>query len=236
MTFFFGDVNIECEVTPPYPLREYNLFGSVIPNNFIPQRSICVYGPWVIDHGNGDQQEIHPTEAIWFPTKTTNLSEIDLFLIQDASIRRFSERIDFLDPNRNELEPGENWVPWVENPQTEEIKIPFQFISQLNIHALITLKEISSLYVTTVLFPELSDSDDGNIHRLKINGQTVVEVREDVTKSANSGVQFKDICKSSNGNNFMIHGNVVIYSSMGRVATEDRGFHHLRIKFSSESD
>ncbi len=235
--------SIECEITPASSLRN---------NSFFPQKghedecvlvgkNICVYGPWVRDIGNDSQQEIHPTEAIWWQNVTGSNSDIELVLVQDAACHRFAEIADYdFDEDHdgtNDYEAG--WVPWVQYPQTEEIKIPFQYDSHTGRYIIINIEEVKSSNIVTALYPELADTDDGTDHKLKatsrfaiiaFNQPILAEVQEGSSTGPNLGIQFTDLCKSSTG---IISGNIRVLTAIGHANTRDAGYIVLRFRISS---
>ncbi len=238
-----GEGSIECEVTPASSLRN---------NSFFPQKgqedecalvgkNICVYGPWVRDIGHNNQQEIHPAEAIWWQNVTGNNSDIELVLVQDAACHRFAEIADYdFDEDHdgtNDYEAG--WVPWVQYPQTEEIKIPFQYDSHTGRYIIISIEEVTSSNIVTALYPELADTDNGTDHKLKptsrfattaFNQPILAEVQEGSSTGPNLGIQFTDLCKSSTG---IISGNIRVLTAIGHANTRDAGYMVLRFRMSS---
>jgi hypothetical protein len=200
-----------------------------------------MYGAWVLDVGSHDQREIHPAEAIWFQNTPGDNSDVQLFLVQDATVDRFTEfhNYDFDEDNdgQSEFQPG--WVPWVTYPQTEEIKIPFQYDPNIGRFAVIQLLQVRSLSISTNLDRALDDTDNPPDHKLRpftrfnttgFNAPTLVDVIE--SPAPTKGIQFTDICRSSNG---VINGNVRVLVVIGQPNSRDSGFMVIRFntKFSN---
>ena len=240
---YLGAGWMEGEVTPPPALRSNSWFplkGSGLPSLLL-KKKICIYGPWVKDVGNDDNKEIHPAEAIWFKDPG-NTGDVILILMQDASSFRFRDNADYdFDEDGdgiNDFHAG--WKPWVTSPLEEEITIPFSYNPSDRKYMILDIREEKSDLVSTVLFPELNDSDNDEIHQLKVTtGQNVVDmgnlpvlvqVNERKSTDPNLGVQFSGICKSANG---IIHGKIRIVTALGRLNTNDNGFQVLRFSFSS---
>ena len=231
---WMGEGEIEGEVTPAPSLRDNRFFPPKGPSPLV-GRNICLYGPWVRDLGNDSQREIHPAEAIWWRNEPGSNSDVQLIVVQDAAIHRFTERADYdFDEDHDgtdDFNPG--WAPWVTYPQTEEIKIPFQYDPRVGSYAVITIDEERSLHVVTRLSPELDDVDNGAAHKLKaasrlgtesFNQPTLVEVHE--SRDSHQGIQFTDLCRSSTG---IVSGNVRVLAAIGRANTRDAGFMVLRL-------
>jgi hypothetical protein len=235
-----GNEKITGEITPALDLRDNRIFppeGSGKKSPLV-DREICMYGPWVLDVGNDNGREIHPAEALWWQNTPGSNLDVELMLVQDGAINRFTDACHYtFDEDGDGVEdfqPG--WAPWVEYPYTEEIKIPFQYDRGTLRYAVIRIEELRSENIVTELYPELGDDDDGAHHKLKIaappNGpffkeQTLVEVRED--RDQNLAVQFTDVCKASNN---IIRGNVRLLTAIGKVDTRDPGFIYLRFRIS----
>lgn len=227
-----GTEMITGEVTPAHRLRNNRIFplqGTGIKSPLI-DREICMYGPWVLDVGNSNGREIHPAEAIWWQNTPGSNLDVELMLVQDGALNRFTDACHFTFAGSR----PEGWAPWVEYPHKEEVKIPFQYDPQTRRYAVIRITELRSLKIETELFPELGDSDDGADHKLKTSPPpnapvffelTLVEVREGNDELL--GVQFSDICKTSSG---IIRGNVRLLTAIGKVDTRDPGFIYLRFK------
>jgi hypothetical protein len=237
-----GTDTVECEVTPAVPLRQNDVFppkGSGRPSLLL-GKDLCLYGPWVKDLGFHDQREIHPAEAIWW-RDLSNSSDIDVMLIQDAAIHRFTELADYDFDEDHDGTPDSNprWVPWVQYPQMEEIKIPFRYDASTARYLVITIESPRAMKVVTHLFSELADSDDSSNHKLRAaaafptaaNQPILAEVRETVTQ--HTGVQFTDLCKTANG---VVNGNIRVLVAIGRPDTRDAGYLLLRFKTSSGSN
>ena len=236
-----GEGMILGEVTPAVDLRNNRIFPPQGREDESPliDKNICMYGPWVRDMGfNNGQREIHPAEAIWWQNSRGDNSDVELMLIQDGAITRFTEFCDFdFDINGDgifDFEPG--WAPWVEYPHMEEVKIPFQYDSSTRRYAVIRIGELRSLNIVTEVYPELGDDDDGATHKLKLSpppdapffrDTTLVEVRED--QDRNLGVQFTDVCKTATG---IVRGNVRVLIAIGKEDTRDPGFIYLRVRTS----
>jgi hypothetical protein len=238
-----GEGSIECEITPAQDFHNNIFFPSQGHEDecTLIGRNICVYGPWVRDLGNDNHREIHPAEAIWWQNVAGNNADIELMFIQDAAIHRFTENADFdFDEDHdgtNDFHAG--WAPWVQYPQMEEIKIPFQYDPGTGRYPIINIEEVKSSNIVTALYPELADTDNGTEHKLKaisrsqitaFNQPTLVEVHEERTRGPNLGIQFTDLCKSANG---IICGNVRILTAIGHANTRDAGYIVLRFKTSS---
>ena len=239
-----GEDKIQGEITPAVGLRNNNIFPPQGREDECPliDKNICMYGPWVLDIGNERQREIHPAEAIWWQNRPGDNSNVELMLIQDGAIIRFTEFCDFdFDEDGDGIEdfqPG--WAPWVEYPHMEEVKIPFQYDPKTLRYTVIKIEEIRSFKIVTELYPELGDDDDGATHKLKLSpapnmpffrDTTLVEVRED--RDQNLGVQFADVCKSSTG---IIRGNIRVLTAIGEEDTRDPGFIYLRFRTSSATN
>jgi len=237
-----GADNIECEVTPAVPLRTNDFFppkGTGRPSLLL-HRNICVYGPWVRDLGNDDQREIHPAEAIWWRDLSGG-SAVDVLLIQDAAIHRFTELADYDFDEDHDGQPDSNprWAPWVQYPHVEEIAIPFRYDPATARYPVISIETPRARQVVTHLLSELADSDDSSNHRLRaaaaiaapISQPILVEVRENVTQ--HTGIQFGDLCRAANG---VINGNVRVLVALGRPNTRDAGYLLLRFRTSSGSN
>jgi hypothetical protein len=253
-SFYHGDVipgsshtineqessTMECEVTPAVGLRD-NIWFPKNPGNFLFKgKDICLYGPWVSDWGNGDQHEIHPVEAIWWPSTVGNDMDIMMILIQDATRLRFDEYSDYqFDVNNDYIDdslPG--WKPWVEFPMKETIKIPFQYDFHSGSHLVVDIEQVLEKNVITVLYPELRDADDGTNHKLQISSQgavtsiyqppvTVAEVNETGDAGNYLGVQFSDLCRTASGS---ITGYIKIVTAIGQPFAHEFGYQVLRIK------
>lgn len=240
---YLGAGWIEGEVTPPSSLRQNDWFpqkGSGLPSLLL-NKTLCIYGPWVKDVGNDDNKEIHPAEAIWFNNPKVP-GEVVVLLMQDASSFRFTENADYdFDEDGdgvNDFHAG--WKPWVTIPQEEKISIPFSYSPADGTYTIINVAEGRADMVTTILYPQLGDSDKGEIHQLKTtsgnntaeiyNSTILVQVNEQKTSDPNLGIQFGNLCKSTDGK---IHGYVHILTALGRAGTNDRGFQVLRFSFSS---
>ncbi len=233
---WMGEGMVECEVTPAVPLRDNRFFplkGSGKPSPLLGQ-DLCLYGPWVRDEGNENQREIHPTEAIWWQNRPGRNEDVELILLQDGAIHRFTELADFdFDEDQDgedDFQPG--WAPWVKYPQTEEVELPFQFDPTTGRYSVVEIEEERSLNVVTRLFRELDDSDNGAVHRLRganrlgttgFDQPILAEVRE--SRDSHLGVQFADLCRSPAG---AVHGNVRVLAAIGRPNTRDPGFMLLR--------
>lgn len=237
-----GAGKVECEITPAVPLRENDVFppkGSGRPSLLL-GKDLCLYGPWVKDLGFHDQREIHPAEAIWW-RGLSNGAEVDVLLIQDAAIHRFTEfaDYDFDEDHDGTLDSNPRWAPWVQYPQMEEIKIPFRYDPATARFPVITIESPRAVRVVTHLFTELADSDNGSNHKLRaaaavptvLNQPILAEVRETVTQ--HTGVQFTDLCRSANG---VVSGNVRVLVALGRPDTRDAGYLLLRFTTSSGSN
>jgi len=233
---------VEGEITPAIPLRDNDVFppkGSGRPSLLL-HKNLCVYGPWVRDFGHNDQREIHPTEAIWWRDPASS-SVIEVMLIQDAAIHRFTELADydFDEDHDGKVDSNPRWAPWVEYPHMESVKIPFRYDPSTARYSIISIETPRAVNVVTHLFSELADSDDSSDHRLKtattlptaLNQRILVEVREKVTQ--HTGVQFSDLCKSANG---VVSGNVNVLVALGRPNTRNPGYVVLRLATSSATN
>ena len=238
---FVGSEVIAGEITPAVDLRENKIFPPQGKEGRSPllEKTICMYGPWVRDKGNENRPEIHPAEAIWWQNKPGSNLDVGLMIIQDGSINRFTDfcHYDFDEDGDgvDDFQPG--WMPWVEYPHIEEVKIPFQYDPRTLRYAVIKIEEVKSDIIVTAQYPELSDdADDGANHELKTSPppnapvfreETLVEVREG--EDSNLGIQFTDVCKSTNG---VITGNVRVLTAIGQPDTRAPGFIYLRFRIS----
>ena len=232
---------IECEVTPASSLRTNPYFPPKGHERESPRtgKAICLYGPWVRDLGNDAQREIHPSEAIWWQVTQGQNLDLQLIFLQDAAIHRFTENADYdFDEDHdgtNDYEAG--WAPWCE---TERVDIPFQYDPQTAVYRVITIAETQSLNVVTALDPELADSDNGNVHKLKPTSRfpfislfsqpTLVEVHESASAGPNLGVQFSGLCTAPGG---VVRGNVRVLTALGHSNTREAGYQVLRFTSST---
>jgi hypothetical protein len=233
---FLKEGDILGKVTPPPKLRDDEFFIPVGEGQrLLVGKEICMYGAWVLDAGSRDQREVHPVEAIWFKDNPGDNSDVHLFLIQDATVKRFTEfsnyDFDEDDDGHGEFQPG--WAPWVTFPQTEEIKIPFQYDPQVGRFAVIQVLQVKSLNISTDLDPALTDSDNPPDHKLRprtrfnttgFDAPTLVHVIE--APAPTKGIQFTDICRSPNG---VINGNVRVLVALGLPGSRETGM--MRIRF-----
>jgi hypothetical protein len=234
-----GAGTVECEITPAVPLRTNELFppkGSGRPSLLL-GKDICVYGPWVKDLGHHDQREIHPAEAIWW-RDLSDSSGMDVLLIQDAAIHRFTELADYDFDEDHDGHPDSNprWAPWVQYPHMEEVKIPFRYDPSTGRYLVLGIETPRAVRVVTHLFSELADSDNGSNHRLKTVSARPVAVRQQILAEVNetigqfTGVQFGDLCRAADG---VVNGNIRVLVALGRPDTRDAGYVLLRFKKSS---
>ncbi len=232
---FVGAGQVEGEITPALALRNNRIFPPT-GDSPLTDKQICMYGPWVRDVGNKSQREIHPAEAIWWRNTPNSNLDVELMIIQDGAINRFTEfchyDFDVDDDGVPDFQP--NWRPWVEYPHFEKVEIPFTYDPRTRSFAVITIEDVRSLKIVTDRHPELGDSDDGSQHRLKTAPppnvpvffeETVVEVREG--NDAHLGVQFSDLCRTRTG---IVRGNVRVLVAIGEPDTRDPGFIVLRFK------
>lgn len=233
---WMGEGMIECEVTPALSLRDNKFFPPKGRESESPLvgKDICLYGPWVRDLGNDGQREIHPIEALWWRNISGSNSDVELILVQDAAIHRFTEiaDYDFDEDHDGTDDSNPRWAPWVKYPQTEEIKIPFQYDPRSDRYSVIKIEVEKSLNVVTSLYRELEDADDEAEHKLKassrletteINQPTLTEVHE--SRDSHLGIQFTEICKSSTG---IISGNIRVLAAIGHPTNRRAGFMVLR--------
>jgi hypothetical protein len=86
-------------------------------------KDICVYGPWVADHGHGARPEIHPAEGIWWetsPRPSGVVWEKRVLLAHDNS-DRYDDRGDFDPTLPSSIEP------WADVPAREFVRVAYQF-------------------------------------------------------------------------------------------------------------
>jgi hypothetical protein len=239
-----GAEAIEGEVTPATTLRTNPYFPPKGRERESPRigKAICLYGPWVRDLGNDAHREIHPSEAIWWQNTEGKNLDLQLIFLQDAAIHRFTENADY---DFDEDHDGTNdyyagWAPWVQYPQTERVDVPFEYDPKTAVYRVITIGETQSSSVVTALDPELADSDNGNVHKLKAKSRfdfmsyfsqtTIVEVHEGASAGPNVGVQFSGLCTATGG---VVRGNVRVLTALGHVNTRAAGYQVLRFTSST---
>ena len=231
------DYCVEVEVTPDPVLRTNIWFppkGSGL-QSLLLNREICVYGPWVLDHGNNSQPEIHPSEVIWWENAPGN---VELLIVQDAS-SRFDQNHDY------DTAPTTNtdWEPWVQFPMMEEVRIPFEYDRSAVKHTVIDIVQGLNKSAVTLLYPELADSDNGTNHKLRLGRSTVVnsatqrpilvEVNETGRSGDYLGVQFSDACVATDGK---ILGYVRVLTAIGHPDAKTTGFQKLQFKQQTVAD
>lgn len=228
----FNDGWVLCEVTPPlnfweniwFPLKESEKPSLLL--NY----DLCIYGPYVRDYGAmWDPDEMHPIEAIWWERKDVPEREIRVMLVQDAAKGRFREEAMY---NKKTCDDNyTDWKPWVENPQLQEIKIPFSYDPADKTFTDIRLEVLRAVDISTQNQSNWSDDDDGTQHQLFFNSgakQTtlsnfpvVIRVTEDRgINNKHIAVQFTDITCDSQG---IIRGYVKLLVALGDSANQHEG-------------
>jgi hypothetical protein len=240
-----------CEVTPPDQFRDNKWFPAQSKKDEfkLEGKNICVYGPYVKDfgdhsdddwkpfNGNGNyQNEIHPIDAIWWLNEERNNNDVTIILVQDAAKERYRKRHFYITKQEYLKSPPyphfpDNWKPWIQYPQKEEIKIAFVY--DLNValpeFTIINIEILHSLniYANNSMYPKITD------HRLMYKFDTpfkkdniLVQVKDDKSKLK---IDFTDVRRDNTG---LITGYVRILADLGDPVSEEEGVLVMRIRFS----
>ncbi len=240
-----------CEVTPSDQFHNNPWFppkGSGKPSALL-GKDICVYGPWVLDAGDKNNndgnngREIHPIDAIWWQDVEGNNDETSLMLVQDAAKGRY-RRAEHYDPKAAQ---DPNWTPWVKYPQKEEIKIPFIYNQQKGEYPIIKIEKKVWLNVDThipngnnrIIHKLILDENKIPIKGLKWELPILAEVIEepgvgsDLSAGQNLRIDFSDVSITGAG---PIIGYVRILADIGDRTSKEEGILVLKIRYSKGID
>ena len=206
-----GNYCVEAEITPPNE-KYGNLWfnnnknGSFTDafnaNNYLIGKTICAYGPFVMELTHGNHPEIHPSEQIWWK-ENDNITNI--LLVGDGS-NRFDGINDFI-----ETFAIPSYKPWTPTTNLEaELKIPFSLNpSKEAVYYNITAIDDHNFYNGA----NYSDASSGTSHKIEYAGKTVLTVEEPIDYDSKIGITFSNVCYNSAKG--ILQGFIVINTATG---------------------
>ncbi|MFK7923078.1 MAG: hypothetical protein AB8H47_14035 [Bacteroidia bacterium] len=215
---------LEAEITPDQRFYQNPWFPKSPDDSPLEGKDICFYGPWVRECFHGHRPEIHPSELIWWRDKWGDADLFWLMAMLDDS-NRFDENNEF--DNGGQSFPS-SWRPWAKPPLTARFRIPFEvstsaFGSRMNF----SIGESFAHNIVTQEDPSIrKDADDGKVHVLEYEGRELVTVTELQSNDSHIGVQFVDLCRTSNNK---LKGFVQILTRMGKGIDDQEGYHVLYV-------
>lgn len=238
---FFGDDEIECEVTPSDAFRDniwFPLKGSGKPSLLL-NYELCLYGPYVIDEYN-DGKEIHPIDAIWWQRKVPQNNQIRVMLLQDAAKMRFREPDMFImqDCDAN----FDNWQPWIQYPHAMEMKIPFSYVISKNKYTEVKIDVIEGQQIATADQIQWREADNGEIHQLLL-GNAIQQLADTPRKIALKVVEKKGLADDqitvqfvniTYEDNETIRGYIRLIAALGFSIEENEGVMVVNLTFTEK--
>jgi hypothetical protein len=240
-----GDIEecIEAELTPDEHFYENPWFTkstevSPLENADGNGPTVCTYGPWVRECVHGHKPEIHPSELLWWKEPETGpFQTTDLFWLMqmDDDSNRFDkeDNFDFGGPFSG---PPAGWKPWAGAPRRNMFNVAFALNPSFQRIAfsvgqaadLGEAQTFSSRFVRTeeLAFPGIPPDDTGrDWHRIRYNGQVIVEARELQAIDGDIGIRFVGVCRNAADNR--LQGYLNIYTAVSESNDGEEGYQVL---------
>lgn len=231
-----GSRCMEAEITPDEADAGNPWFPHVDGASVLDRKPLCVYGPWIADHGHGGKAEIHPSEAHWWPTIPTPaglLSESRVLLMHDDS-NRFDERVDDFTPDM----PAQI-KPWSAAPRTAHVRHAFLVPQSGGSEQFLHVWNPSRFRHVT---PTQADVTTGTRHTLKFNGTprfTIVEQAGVLEQNLSVAFDEKlsafgvhDVCRRTDG---MLQGYALLRTQFSLNSSGGEGFQEILLRRSNSS-
>jgi hypothetical protein len=239
---------VEVEVTPHQNFWENPWFrrstgDSPLENADGNGQPVCTYGPWVRECLHGHKPEIHPSELLWWKEREMTISETVEFFwlmqLHDAS-HRFDDEGNFDFGNPIFSDPPEGWKPWAGAPRMNGFNVAFalnpsfeRVVFDLGQAADLNWPEFwSSKLVRTqdLALPGIPPDDTGrDRHRIRYNGQDIVQARELQRSDGEIAIRFVGVCRDAADTR--LQGYLSIITAVG-FNEGNEGYHVL---FASKS-
>lgn len=219
-----GEYCVEAEITPPSEKygniwfnnsRNGSSEDAFNANNYLIGKTICTYGPFVMEESHGNHPEIHPSEQIWWK-ENDNLTNI--LLVGDGS-----GRFDYIgDYNTDGAIAG--YKAWTPDRELEAVlKIPFNLKpSEAALSFNISVIDDFNFYNGA----NYTDVSAGTSHKIVYNGKKVLTVDEPAQYDQKLGITFSDVCFNRATNT--LQGFIVIKTATGNGYKKE-GFVLLQI-------
>ncbi len=227
---------MEAEITPDEADDGNPWFPHASGPSVLDGKPLCVYGPWIADHGHGGKSEIHPSEAHWWPTVPTPaglLGESRVLLMHDDS-NRFDDRVDDFTPDM-----PTNLKPWSAAPRTAHVRHAFLVPQSGGSEQFLHVWNPSRFrHVTTAQ----ADVTTGTRHTLRFNGTprfTIVEQAGVLERNLSvafddnlSSSGLHDVCRRADGT---LQGYALLRTQFSLNSNGGEGFQEILLRHSNSS-